>query len=263
MSLVNRMRTWVARLRAPQVETSCGPARIYVTNWGGRRLRVLDIGGTFQSGTYLDEGWCDVPFPYLARFDAIFDAGIPMRDLCMLGGGGYAYPKHLIAHHEEVRIDVVEIDPAITRIAREHFFLDRLQQAYRTEQTGRLGLICDDAIRYLHACANTGRTYDAILNDCFVGPSAEERLLLPEAVNALRACLRPHGLYVSNVISALEGAKSEPLIRYVDALSRVFAHVCVLPGSQVRRVNEPNNVLVVASSMPCALSESIPLFDAV
>ncbi|MDO4797795.1 MAG: fused MFS/spermidine synthase [Coriobacteriales bacterium] len=262
MSFANRIRTAYARWHALRVETRFGTARIYATDWNGRRMRVLDMDGTFQSGTYLDEHWCDVPFPYLSRFDAIFSTDRPMRDLCMLGGGGYAYPRHLIAHHDPVRVDVVEIDDAITRIACEHFFLDRLQQEYHTQRTGRLNLVCDDAICHLQRCADAGRTYDAILNDCFMGAEAEERLLLPASVEAIHACLRPHGLYVANVISALEGVHAAPLMRHVDALSNAFAHVCVLPSNRVG-TGEPDNVLVVASNTPCELAEALPLYDAV
>ncbi len=261
MRLISRARTLWARWRATKVPTRFGMARIYETDWGDRKLRVLDIAGTYQSGTYLDEWWCDVPFPYLAKYDVVFSMGSPVRRMCMLGGGGYAYPKHVIAHHDPTRIDVVEVDPAITRLAHEYFLLDRLREDYHTDQTHRLGLVCDDAWHHIQSCARSGRTYDAILNDCFVAEQPERHFLAPEAASVVHACLNPGGTYAANVISALEGPRASLLMRTVACLSSAFLHVCVLPSKRVRP-DQVDNVLVIATDSTCLPEGAIRLFDA-
>lgn len=222
-----------------------GEARVYDMQWQGSRVRVLDIEGTFQSATYLDERWCIPPFPYLALSDCVFEASPAAQDLCMLGGGGYAFPKYVIACHSSARIDVVEIDPAVTSLARTHFFLDRLIDAYGTGESGRLGLVCDDALAYLLACSRRGRRYDAILNDCYQATSFDSSLVAPQALRLAHACLNEGGLYLINVISALEGDDAAPLIELVSLLGEEFAHVLALTCGD-REPLEADNIVVIA-----------------
>ena len=261
MSLLGLLRGLIARHRAPRYPTRFGTARIYEKPWGDRRLRVLDVDDSLQSGTFLDDGWCDVPFSYLARYDVIFRQDSPMDRICMLGGGGYAYPKHVVAHHAPTAIDVVEVDPAVTELAREHFFLDRLMREYRTDETGRLNLICADAEEFLESCAREGRTYDAILNDCYMACVADDRLVTSHAADLLHACLRPQGLYLSNVITAMEGPDADVLTWQVGILSESFDHVLAIPSERVRP-SQMDNVLVIATDDPSPIEGALRLFSA-
>ena len=98
------------RLRAldPRLtRTMFGPALTYATAGpDGDAVRVLSVGGAFQSAAYLD-GRPDAPFAYLRAFDAMLDAGVPVRRVLMLGGGAFAYPRHLLARRPDVRLDAV------------------------------------------------------------------------------------------------------------------------------------------------------------
>ena len=129
--------------------------------------------------------------------------------LLALGGGGYTWPKHVVAHHPESRIDVVELDPTVTAVAGRYFFLDRCIEEFETEATGRLGLVCDDALHYLETYA--GAPYDAIANDLFSGKNPVESLMTEDAARLVRSRLADGGLYVVNVITALTGAAAAPL----------------------------------------------------
>lgn len=261
-SLLNRIQDAWARWHAIRRPTMFGTALIYQMRWGADHVRVLDMDGSLQSATYLNDRWCNLPFPYLRNYNIAFECLPQVRTMCMLGGGGYAYPKHVIAHHDPTRIDVVEIDPAITKIARRYFYLDRLCRTYQTEKTGRLRLVCADATDYLHACARDGKRYDVILNDCYVSREPNAELALPEGAALVRACLEPQGVYLSNVISALEGADDEVLWRTVVALGSAFAHVMVMPSKRVEP-DEIDNVMVLATDGDYEPQGMIRLYDAV
>lgn len=260
MSLFTSARNALARTFATRYKTMFGTARVYEPMWHNTRIRVLDLGHSYQSATFLDERWCDLPFPYLEQYDRIFDANRPMRDLCMLGGGGYAYPKHVIAHYPDARIDVVEIDPQITAIARRHFFLDRLEHTYLAQQKDQLGLVCDDALNHLTSCVQRGRTYDAILNDCFAGTMADDALTTNEAIRLARACLTPDGMYLTNVIGTLEGPLADDLMGLAAILSTEFAHVMAFP-CQFEDHTESNNIMVLATNGSHEPSGAIRLVD--
>lgn len=106
----------------------------------GSLVRMLNVGGVLQSATYLDERWATCPFAYLRSFDHLFEAALSeapdplvVNRVLMLGGAGFAYPKQLLLEHPGVALDVVEIDPAMVQIARERFFLDRLEMQLAAE----------------------------------------------------------------------------------------------------------------------------------
>lgn len=260
MGIASMLRAWWWRLNARRYDTMFGTAKVYLAPWENTRIRVLDLDGTYQSATYIDNRWCDVAFPYLALYDCIFSTDRQTKEVCMLGGGGYAFPKHVVAHRDGARIDVVEVDPAITRIAREEFFLNRLEKEFGAVKSGRLGLICDDALAYLTSCAKSGRTYDAILNDCFAAGEPETSLVTPHAVQTIARCLSQGGLYLTNVITALEGEQAGPLVGLVDTLSDAFAHIGALTCDRTEP-DERDNVVIVASNAPLRIEDALSLFD--
>lgn len=215
----------------------------------GERIRVLEVAGTYQSATYLDDRWCEPVFPYHKLFDHLFDAwpdGTGPRTVAVLGGGGYAVPKHLVAHHPQIeRIDVVELDPAIERIARRHFFLDRLEQVYGAQAAGRLALHIGDAREWLASCDHG---FDVIVNDCFLGLIPDEGLMSVDAAELAADSLNPGGLYLSNVVSAVEGVHAQMLYSAIGALAQSFDHVWVYPCSPNNPAAQDNNVVIASDT---------------
>ena len=239
---------WLWRRFGPatyvRTNTMFGRTRIYqVEDDSGQPVRLLEVGGIVQSGTYLDERYTDLVFAYLRLYDAMFSCGRAVKHVCVLGCGGYDYPEHLIANHPNTVVDAVEIDPAITDLARRYFFLDRLIEEYETEQSGRLRLICNDALAHL---TSEGKLYDAVVNDTFDAGVPPAHLTTPAFAQAVHGRLAPEGLYLTNIVSPLEGPKSAFLHEQVDLLSTVFTHVAVYPCAK-DSLTEEDNVIVIAS----------------
>lgn len=224
-----------------------GPLEVYDRTWDdGRPVRVLATGRILQSATYLDRGWADPVFEYYVLYDLMFEGGRPVRHVLMLGGGGYGYPKYLLHGHPEIRMDVVEIDPTVTRLAERYFGLDRLEREVGRAPAGRLRLVTADARDFL---AEGGRPYDAILNDCFSGDVPAPALTTLEAARAVRDRLAPGGMFLSNVVSALEGPRGALLRSLVRTYSQVFAHVYVVPCRR-NPPESPDNNMLVATDVP-------------
>ena len=249
--------------------TMFGRARVYqVEGDGGAPVRLLEVGGIVQSGTYVDERYTELVFEYLKRYDLMFETGRPVHHVAVLGCGGYDYPEHLIAHHEQVQVDAVEIDPAITAIARRYFFLDRLIEEYcanaeggengegcggehgeghvNANRHGRLRLICSDALEHL---LTTDSRYDAIVNDCFDAGTPPAHLTGPAFAEAVRTCLEPGGLYLANIVSPLAGPPAAFLREQLDLLGSVFKYVYAFPCDP-DSLTEPDNIIVVATDEP-------------
>ena len=209
-------------------DTMFGKTRVYqVSDDAGRSVRLLEVGGIVQSGTYVDDDYTDLVFEYLKRYDMMFESGKPIERVCVLGCGGYDYP---------------EIDPAITSIARRYFFLDRLIEEYDTEVTGRLRLICADALEHLQ---QPGPLYDAIVNDVFDAGAPPVHLTTEEFAQAVHARLAPGGLYLTNIVSPLEGPDAHFLHEQVALLQSMFDQVDILPCA-TDEFADADNVIVIA-----------------
>lgn len=261
MSILSNIRELAAatfglggRMRRRSYPTMAGKANIYEIIYDdGSPVRVMNVKGTYQSATYLDEDCYGLVFGYHRAYDAMFSAGVPIRTVAMLGGGGFSYPKHLVASYPDVSVDVVEIDPAVVAIAQRWFYLDRLVEEFQTDATGRLGIFVDDARAYLDT---PGRCYDAIVNDCFSARVPVMSLATVEAARSIHARLNPGGLYLTNVISALRGPEAKLLYSVMATLQREFAHVYVLPGSEgLPRLVD--NYVVVATDSACSFAHQI------
>lgn len=192
--------------------TMFGSARVYDTEGpDGTAIRVLEVGGAFQSAAYVD-GRPEAPFAYLRAFDAIFDAGVPMRRVLMLGGGAFAYPRHVLARRGDVELDVVEADPAIVALARERFFLADAERAH----AGRLRVIVADALVYL---ADAAAPLGAIGCDPLT-PDAATPLGCSDVAPALRSSAR-----LADAAAPLGAIGCDPLAPYDAILNDVFQGV--------------------------------------
>ena len=206
--------------------TMFGAAYVYdIETEDGDEVRVLEVGGVFESATYLDDRRFEPTFAYYHAFDHLFEAIPEPNRVLMIGGGGYAYPKHFIASRDCGVMDVVEIDPMITRIARRHFFLGELIDRFATRESGRLNLVTADGREYL---AQDGPVYDVVINDSFSGGVATSFFVSDAGLEAVKAHLASGGLYMINVICDIE-EDARDLLQVVGALRESFEYVHVIP----------------------------------
>ena len=206
--------------------TMFGAAYVYdIETEDGDEVRVLEVGGVFESATYLDDRRFEPTFAYYGAFDHLFEAFPQPERVLMIGGGGFAYPKHFIASQDHGVMDVVEIDPMITRIARRHFFLDELMDRFAIRESGRLNVVTADGREFL---AQEGSIYDVVINDSFSGGEATSFFVSDAGLAAVKARLAPSGLYMINVICDIE-EDARDLLQVVSALQGAFRHVHVIP----------------------------------
>ena len=193
-----------------------------------------------QSAMYLDDT-TELVLPY-TRFYRLVEYYRPgARRMLVLGGGGYSFPKYALAQYPELQIDVVELDPGITDLARSHFGL--------TDHP-RLTIIEEDARTYLKKVANR---YDVILCDVFNSHySIPFHLVTVEAIQLMRAALNPDGVVLVNLLASPEGVSS----RFYKALRATFntAFASVEAFAVLDPVDRQlwQNMLLAASNKPSA-----------
>jgi len=138
------------------------------------------------------------------------------------------------------RVTAVEIDPAVTDIAYEHFGLGM----------PRKDIVHDDGRRFLAA---TAKRYDLIVFDAFSSNSVPVHLFTQEAFELVARRLDKDGVFVANIES--EGRDS-PLVRAIATTLRTqFSQVTLLPA----RSDEDAllNIVVVAANRELRLDEPI------
>ncbi|MDR2614858.1 MAG: fused MFS/spermidine synthase, partial [Candidatus Accumulibacter sp.] len=211
---------------------------------GGRRTRYLMTGAVnegAQSVVHPDKP-DELASDYTRFYDLAFHYRPEAKKILMLGGGGYCVPRHLLATRN-VSVDVVELDPGITAVAREFFFL-------RDEGNPNISIRHEDARIFVNREAERRKgAYDAIFADVFGSwYSIPFHLTTVEAARAMSALLDEDGILISNVISSLRGPGSGVLGGIHAALSEVFPKVLIFPAShpQPAYAESRQNLMLVA-----------------
>ncbi|MGN0075878.1 MAG: spermidine synthase [Parafannyhessea sp.] len=229
--------------------TMFGPALVFDSqDDDGVPIRLLNVNGKYQSVSYVQDSLkyrlvC-VYHRYFAQIVDIagLQGGREGRAL-VIGGGGYSFPKWLVSECPNLATTVVEIDPKITQIAKDRFFLGDLMRDYRTEETGRLSLVTDDGWGYLQ---HSDQRFDLIVNDAFGGRKPLGPLKTDEGARAVRDHLTERGVYLANVIAPLQGRGREVLDESLAACRDAFEHVYLIPEAPERPELTGDNVLVAS-----------------
>ncbi|MFN0150238.1 MAG: fused MFS/spermidine synthase [bacterium] len=192
-------------------QTESAYAEIRVIDDDEKRFLLID-GGIHT--VVAPESW-ETYFAYVPVTNIVqlfFDE--PGRML-LVGLGGGSIAKNFSA--SGWRVDAVEIDPAVARIAREQFGLERAD-ATVYEADGR---------RFLDTNATR---YDAVILDAFGSSSIPFHLVTEEAFALIASRLEPGGILAINIEAV--GWRDPIVARFTSTLRRVFANVSALPTSE-------------------------------
>jgi spermidine synthase len=201
-----------------------------------------------QSAMYLDDP-VDLALSYTRFYNLASHFKPEMKRVLMLGGGGYSFPKYMLKHYPEVHLDVVEIDPQVTMLARKFFHL---------RDDPRLSIIHQDARTFLNTAS---RTYDVILGDTFNSAYAVPfHVSTVETVRRLYDRLTDDGVVLMNLLAAIEGDKGRFLRAEYTTFKAVFPQVYLYPVSYPTSAMIWQNVMLVAlkSSRPAPLTSTDP-----
>jgi spermidine synthase len=123
---------------------------------------------------------------------ALFSSPDPRRIL-IIGLGGGSLPTALRHLLPNAQIDVVEIDPAVTRVAKQYFGFSDGPKLHVAEVDGRV---------YVKRAGREGKQYDVILLDAFDHEYIPEHMLTREFLTEVKALLSPRGVLVANTFSS-------------------------------------------------------------
>lgn len=195
-----------------------------------------------QSSAFAD-GSTDLVAEYSRYYDLFRYFTPSATSALMIGGCAYTYPRYFLDHYPDLSLDVVEIDPGMTDIARQYFGL---------EDSSKLKIIHEDGRIYLN---NTTKRYDAIFGDAFTSSSSLPfQLTTKEAIQKEYDALNDGGVVIVNLISSVTG-KNGLFARAEYATYRaVFPQVYLFPIGE--KADHTQNIMLVGYK-----SSIIPSFE--
>jgi spermidine synthase len=213
--LLALMAAWFAATSATPcaVETAyfCAAVHVDPERASGRVLMLDDLRHSYvdlEDPTHLE-------FRYEELFAHVADSAAPEADAALhIGGGGFTFPRWLLATRPTSSQQVLELDPDVVELAERRLGLRRSPQ---------LAVAAGDARTGIRAQPTAG--YDLAVGDAFGGRSVPWHLTTVEFVTEVRRTLRDDGVYMLNVI---DGGDARFARAEAATLREVFAHVAVI-----------------------------------
>ncbi len=164
-----------------------------------------------------------------------------------LGGGGYTFPRFIEAKYPKAEIQVVEIDPEITRVVHQYLGVSKDTRIQSFNEDGRW---------FVMNCKEKA-SFDFIFGDAFNDLSIPYHLTTKEFAIQLKALLKPDGILLANVIDSFKKGRFMP--SYIRTLEEVFGkgnvHLVTL-SSDYDHIGISTHV-VVASPQPLEIDDFI------
>lgn len=175
-------------------------------------LEALILDHLVHSYTDLKDPF-HLEYEYIRIYEEIVRWQVDKREslkALFIGGGGYTFPRFIEAKYPGADIDVVEIDPEVTRVVHQYLGVAKGTRIRSFNEDGRW---------FVMNCKERGE-YDFIFGDAFNDLSIPYHLTTQEFATQLKALLKPEGLFLANVIDSFKVGQFMP--SYIRTLEEVF-----------------------------------------
>jgi spermidine synthase len=125
-----------------------------------------------------------------------------------IGGGGYTFPRYMEVFYPNAHIDVVEIDPEVTKIVYNNLGLPKNTKIRTYNEDGRWYVM------------NCKEKYDIVFTDAYNDISIPYHLTTKEFMEQIKGVMNPGGILMSNIIDNFQ--KGAFLPSYMKTLREVF-----------------------------------------
>ncbi len=199
-----------------------------------KKVKLLLINNEFSSAKYINDN-SNLVFEYTKYYDLISYFNPNFQNALMIWWAWYVYPSYFLEKFSWKKIDVVEIDPWFTSIAKKHFDL---------KESSNLKLVYEDWRTYLNK--NT-KKYDVIFWDAFKSYfSLPFNLTTLESYQKMYDSLGDDWTIIINLISAFSWSKWEFFRAEYKTIKQIFPNILVFKTSDEKE-NLVQNIVVIAS----------------
>jgi len=209
--------------------------QILVYEYKGGGTRYLNLDSTTEGGMEWPSGDLVLGYQRYWRLAQLND-DLKLKHALFLGAGAFGMPEHVARTGADV--DVAEIDPAVIDTGRSYFKLDEFPTVHAHASDGR---------HFLQG--ETAGKYDLIFGDAYNGRQhIPAHMVTQEFFRLVQSRLSENGVFLVNIISAIEGDRAVFLSHFLPTVRSVFPNVEVFavggPATEVQ------NVILLASMKP-------------
>jgi len=165
--------------------------------------------------------------PYSDYVDLAFLFHPEIRRVLVIGLGGGTIPKRFVRDYPQVKVEAVEIDPDVIKIAARYFDIHAGPRLAIHEADGRIFL------------RRSKEKWDLIVLDAYYADTVPFFLTTREFFQMVRDHLNPGGVLANNVVSSLTGPRSAFFRSVYRTMRKVFpqVHAFAVPESGARLIN--------------------------
>lgn len=220
------------------IDTEYSRVQIFETTHktDGKPIRAMRIDPNFfQSSMYLESD--ELTSEYAKFYHLVRYYKPDFKKTLMIGGAGYSFPKDYLKTYPNAEMDVVEIDPQMTAIAKQFF---------RLKEDPRLTIIHEDGRIFLNH-APTAK-YDAVFMDAFTTLfNVPFQLTTIEAVREIHRALKDDGVVIFNLGGVIKGKGNGFARAELKTYQEVFQNVYLFKVDQSKSDSDVQNLIVVAT----------------
>lgn len=197
----------------------------------GRKTRFLLMDKSNAGAMLLDSD--DLAYDY-SKYYRVYKLFTPkVSDALVLGGGAYSIPKGILAEIEGVTVDVSEIEPSLYELAKKYFELS---------ENKRLKNYVVDGRRFLY---DSQKKYDLIFSDVYFSLySIPIHFTTCEFFELVKDKMRDDGIFIANLIGALDPERSPFLFSEIKTLQKVFPNYYLFATVSPDKTFEQNLIYV-------------------
>jgi spermidine synthase len=201
-----------------------------------REMRAIATDPFFvQSAVFADSD--ELALEYANYYHLLKHFKPDFQTTLLIGGAGYTFPREYLKKYPAAQMDVVEIDPQMTNIAKRFF---------RLEEHPQLNVIHQDGRVYLNQSA--ANQYDVVLMDAFGSLfSVPFQLTTVEAVRHISRVLKDDGVVIFNLGGAIKGDAARFLQAELKTYKQVFPQVYLFKINADYTDEQLQNLIIVAS----------------
>jgi spermidine synthase len=216
---------------------------------GEKPLQSLVLDHLIHSYTDLEDP-LHIEYEYIRIYEELVRWQAKQRNsvnALFLGGGGYTFPRFLDAKYPHAEIDVVEIDPEVTRVGQKYLGIS---------ETKHIRSFNQDARWFVMNGKDEGK-YDFVFGDAFNDLSIPYHLTTKEFTLQLKRLMKPNGVLMANVIDSYKKGLFMP--SYIRTLEEVFGkgHVHLLTLYSDYDNMGISTYVVVASPRPLDMDDFV------
>ena len=199
----------------------------------GEKVKYMRINNQGSSAMFVESDELVLKYCRFYKLAEHFNPGF--KNALMIGGAAYSFPKDYIKSYPEATIDVVEIDPELTELAKKHF---------RLKEHPNLRIFHEDGRTFLN---RTDEKYDLYYGDAFKSIySIPFHLTTTEAVEKISNRLNENGVAMVNILASISGEKSKFLQAEWATFKIHFPQVYLFPIDFPDDPNRFQNIVLVA-----------------